>query len=133
MKDLFLKQHDVRSIIPNIESDLCKFDKVILMNSSSELLHGSLGTLMRILCENYSSKKILILLRDVEDGVKRNISVRRITEDEEFLLLRLYRMYEFSDKFSAIGYNMHCGTIMNYVKRGKLSLEKAFEALMRSR
>lgn len=71
----------------------------------------------------------MLLLSAVPPAEKSGFTYGRITEEEQEQLLRLYHMYEFSDKFSVIGEEGAYGGLSRLVETGVISMEEAAEAL----
>lgn len=114
--------------IETIIRDIEKFDMVLLLgDSENKKLLKTYGE--AVLRE--SPKHILILSsEDLSDFSCGRHEYRRILKEEEMLLKRLYSLYDFSNRFQLISDNTQCGSLMNYVKTGIMTMEEVFRVLL---
>lgn len=73
----------------------------------------------------------------VDDGFQwKELSLSKVKDRPEICVvtdsdyLKLYRMYEFSDKFIVLSESEQYGSIWNYVRLGMISAEDALEQVL---
>ena len=72
-----------------------------------------------------NQKKIVILCTGKKCYLNNSICTYRIMDFQELEeLRRLYYLYDFSNKFVAFSKTQICGSVLNYVKEGILSIEE---------
>ena len=111
-----------------LEKDLEEFDKIILVDEhrvKQEFLEAFYESeALTAVC-----KKILIL-SGTEDKRKGNIVWRHITESEVQDIIKLYRMYEFSNRIVLLSWENAFGGLENLVNTGVLTQEEAITAFL---
>lgn len=114
---------DIRTtILPEIEEDLERFDRILLITDMG------IGAFPAVV----DAKNILILSTgtiSVENDSQ--VTCRQITMEQQAELLKIYHMYEFSDRFRVVSRDSRFGSIWNYVDTGMLTEQEALEALVR--
>ena len=116
--------------IERLQKDLEKFDRIFLFSRKSS--PNVRGEFCKSRALRETTKKILILsCADISDVKCKNCEFRRISGEERDTLEQLYRTYEFSNRFQVISDGLQCGSLMNYVKTGLITMEEFFEALLR--
>lgn len=119
---------DKNEAIHRLEKDLEEFDRIILMDvqpgnrQDAELFYTS-ETLQA------SSEKILILCGGVDER-QGNVTRRYTGESELSELLKIYRMYEFSNRVSVFSQDEGFGGLHNFVQTGVLTAEEAITAFL---
>lgn len=114
--------------VEDISRDLEKFDRILLLsgNKSEELLKTFFES--DVLRER--NRKILILSTlnrlDTQNGT---CEYHRISKEEQEILISLYNMYDFSDRFLLISDNPQYGSLLNYVKTGIMTMEEVFRVV----
>ena len=120
MKEFVMKKRS--SILMEIEKDLERFDRILLI---TDMCVGSFPVGM-------NAKNILILsVGTVSLGSAPQIAYRQITAEQQSELLKVYHMYEFSDRFRVVSRDSRFGSIWNYVDAGILTEREALEAIAR--
>lgn len=87
--------------------------------------------LMKLLCigsKRQNNRKIEIW--HSLDSEKKSGHVRYISRYEMEEILDMYRLYDFSDKFTVISESSQFGSLFNYLKTGVLTKEEMAEALL---
>lgn len=126
---------DKNEAIHRLEKDLEEFDRIILMDvqpgnrQDAELFYTS-ETLQA------SGQRILILSgaedrqRDEMTGRQTTVTWRYTGESELSELLKIYRMYEFSNRVSVFSQDDGFGGLHNFVQTGVLTAEEAITAFL---
>lgn len=113
---------EIGSILTEIEKDLERFDRVILITDMDVMPFPA----------DMDVKNILILsVNAVPLESNSQITYRQITADQQAELLKIYHMYEFSDRFRVVSRDDQFGSIWNYVDTGIMTEQEALEALVR--
>lgn len=116
-------------LLTALESNLNKYDRIILIINDSIGENNLFSEFINSEAIKKSTKKIMIM--SSEDGKEsENYAYYRLSEVEEEQLVKLYLMYEFSDRFQILSYDSNFGNIFNYVKTGIMTAEEAFEAIL---
>ena len=111
-----------RDILSQTEKDLEQFDRILLIKDTCEMPFPAAMDV----------KNILILSSgEIPLDSNRRIAYRKITAEQQAELLRIYHMYEFSDRFRVVSWDSRFGSIWNYVDAGILTEQEALEALVR--
>ena len=80
---------------------------------------------------NLENRKILILSTKLPNIKEKQVIFEQIDEGRAKELYTLYHTYEFADNFTLLERNSTFATIFNYVQTGILTLEEAWQALLR--
>lgn len=105
-----------------IEKDLERYDRILLLTNTWT---GPFPTIT-------GAKNILVLsVSTISLESNPQITYRQITTQQQAELLKIYRMYEFSDRFRVVSRDSQFGGIWNYVDAGILTEQEAFEAIVR--
>ncbi len=62
------------------------------------------------------------------DGISDSDKIKKKSSEQICEILKLYRLYDFSDRLFVISENPQYGNLFNYVKNGVLSSEELVEA-----
>ena len=110
------------NILAEVEKDLERFDRMLLItNMCITSFPAAVDT-----------KNILILsVSEIPLDNNLQIAYRQITKEQETELLKVYHMYEFSDRFRVVSRDSRFGSIWNYVDAGILTEQEALEAIAR--
>ncbi|MCI9143519.1 MAG: hypothetical protein HFH87_13055 [Lachnospiraceae bacterium] len=111
-----------------MEKCLEEFDTVILVDG-----HGMKFEALEELYGAEALKKTrsrILILAETKDQRKGGIIRRHASTCEMQELLRLYRMYEFSDRVALFSQEDNFGGLHNYVKTGVFTLEEAVSAFL---
>ena len=111
-----------------LEKCLEEFDKVILVDGygmKPEALEELYGAEAFI-----ESQSRILILSEARDQKKGSITRRHIPACEMKELLRLHRMYEFSDRIVLFTQEDNFGGLHNYVKTGVLTVDEAISAFL---
>ena len=87
--------------------------------------------LMKLLCigsKKQNNRKIEIW--HSLDSEMKSGHIRYISRYEMEEILDMYRLYDFSDKFTVISESSQFGSLFNYLKTGVLTKEEMAEALL---
>lgn len=112
-----------------LEKDLEQYDRVILL-ADDETGNFFAEQLKKWDFLQGRRKRVLLLSVHVRDKEVGKVCARKIGKETEAELLRLYDLYEFSDRFLVLRDEKHCGTIWNYVKGGLLTSAEAVNAIL---
>ena len=109
---------------------ICKLEEMINNGKRVLVFDCDDEMLLRLSCEyledrDISKCEIWYCMKGVE-----NCSARLITRKQMDDVLKIYRMYDFSDKVSVISNSIQYGSMFNYVKNGILSKKEMVEALL---
>lgn len=109
-------------ILMEIEKDLERFDRILLI---ADMCAGSFPVIT-------DAKNILVLsVGTISPDNSLQIAYRQITIEQQAELLKVYHMYEFSDRFRVVSRDSRFGSIWNYVDAGILTEREALEAIAR--
>lgn len=109
-------------ILAEIEKDLERFGRILLITDMCEEAFPA----------GMDAKNILVLSTGtIPSESSLQITYRQITIEQQAELLKVYHMYEFSDRFRVISRDSRFGSIWNYVDAGILTEQEALEALVR--
>lgn len=130
MKTILPDIRNKNGIIKKLEENLDSFERVFLINDECiEQLD-----LMKFIVNYLSGKehfgRILLMSSTDSEINNRNISIQKISKEDEQMIMALYRLYDFSDRFSVIDRNIHNGDLFNYVEKGVLTFDEAVEAML---
>lgn len=105
-----------------IEKDLEQYDRILLLtNIWTDPFPTITGT-----------QNILVLsVSTVSLEGNPQITYRQISMEQQTELLKMYHMYEFSDRFRVVSRDSQFGSIWNYVDAGILTEQEALEAIVR--
>ena len=111
-----------------LEKDLEEFDRIILVDEQ-RVKQEFLDAFYESEDLAAACRKILIL-SGAEDKRKGNIVWRHITESEMQDMIKLYHMYEFSNRISLLSWENAFGGLDNLVNTGVLTKEEAIKAFL---
>ncbi|MCR5789323.1 MAG: hypothetical protein K6G83_05475 [Lachnospiraceae bacterium] len=114
-------------ILTVLEEDLLQYDRVYLLGEGIDF-----GKLAR--AADRSEKKMIFYFPEnlcAEEEVSCFPAYRRISPEQENVILNLYRMYEFTDNFHLLDADSrNYGNLLNYMESGVLTAEEVYEALL---
>ncbi|MCX4351283.1 MAG: hypothetical protein OSJ60_06560 [Lachnospiraceae bacterium] len=117
------------SEIKKWEKYLEEYSSIIIFDDRNEDISKYKLAFLESKLEACVQRQILIMgLKDDVFASKKEYQV--ITEQEYNLILRLYRMYEFTDKLRVIAPSPQFGSMFNYLSTGIITQEEYFEALL---
>ena len=121
-----------RKRLEELERDIEKYDKIILIWEKGEAAKGWLEAFYKSETIKHTERKILVLsVVDMQEQQKgRNVCFRPVTETEAKELCHLHHMYEFSDRFLTIPETDTYGGLFNFVETGLLQIDEVWEALL---
>ena len=121
-----------RKRLEELERDIEKYDKIILIWEKGEAAKGWLEAFYKSETIKHTERKILVLsVVDMQEQQKgRNVCFRPVTETEAKELCHLHHMYEFSDRFQLLTQERCFGGILNFVEEGILTKEEALRAIL---
>lgn len=126
IKDIDMLDANVdKNFINKIETILKENDKIFLIDCSIELEKKFLEFIM----SNEVDKKIFIV-SDNNIYKSNKFENSSFTEYEKELLIKLYFMYEFTNKICLISDNNLYGNLFNYVDNNLLNYEEAFALIL---
>lgn len=114
---------DLRTtILMEVEKDLERFDRILLITDMCIIPFPAI----------MNAKNILVLsVRTIPSESNLRITYRQITTEQQTELLKIYHVYEFSDRFRVVSRSGQFGSIWNYVDAGILTEQEALEAIAR--
>lgn len=112
--------------IDNIDRDLKNFQLILVLIVDKYEIEK---LMIRLKNPNVKTKKILILSNVDISFTDSFYAYRRISDGERDTIMRIYYMYDFSDRFQIISDNPQYGGLLNYVKTGLMTWEDIFEIL----
>ena len=110
------------SIINDLESELCIYDKIIIVDKENELAFK----IIKYIAEHGGINRIKLFLLKENKFLNKNL-YRILTKSEMTTILAVYRMYEFSNRVTIISENDTYGHLFNYVETGILTEEEAIK------
>ena len=108
------------NILTEVEKDLERFDRILLITNMCIISFPAVVNVTNIL---------ILSVNEIPLDNNLLIAYRQITKEQETELLRMYRMYEFSDRFRVVSRDSRFGSIWNYVDAGILTEQEALEAI----
>lgn len=114
-------------ILTQLQEDLKKHGRILLLSSSLktvDLFQEKLAAYLKN--GNQCDPHLLLLAWEGFPLPESGIAVRMISKQEENMLTALYRMYDFSDRFSVWSDDGQYGTILNYVRSGLITWDEVF-------
>ena len=115
--------------IAMLKKDLEAFDKIILMDVRPE--KRQLAELFYESEALQATREKILILSGGEEMRRDNVIWRHATESVMNDLLKIYHMYEFSNRFSLFSQEDGFGGLYNLVKTGILTEEEAITAFLR--
>lgn len=105
----------------SLKADLINFKQVVLLDYKNLNLD--------FLCSKVGSTELIFYIPCyiMSESHQDNIRILKKTESEE--LIKLYHLYEFSDKFRLLSNNENYGGIINLLNTGVLTEDEMYEAL----
>ena len=120
-----------RNLLEELERDIEKYDKIILIGERGERARRWLEAFYQSETVRHTERKILMLsVMNVHELSKSNVCVQSVSEAEARELCRLHHMYEFSDRFVTIPETKAYGGLFNFVDTGLLQMDEVWEALL---
>lgn len=126
--------------IENLEAQIEKYDKVFLLDGDRDFQKKLCFLFTNSQAIKSLEKKVLVLYTEEisdEKAVSESqtleqfwIDLFQIKESEYRDLLRLYYMYEFSDRFQVLSISSQYGSLFNYVDTEILDMEEVFQVLL---
>jgi len=114
------------TIILELEQDIRRYGKVLVFLPNCNPLF------VKNFCESdilANTENVRIYMSETSySGVKENVRIISLVEIEE--ILKLYHMYEFSNRLQIIGKNKQYGSLLNYLDTGILTETEVFEAIL---
>lgn len=109
---------------------ICKLEKAIVSGKRIILFNCDNNTILNTILNKIEVDKI----ENVEIWVKKEYYskskiVKVITDEEIFDLLKLYKMYEFSNRFYVVSDSEQYGNVFNYIRNGIITEEEMADAL----
>ena len=115
--------------IKKLEKYLEEYSSIIIFDDRNEEIRKYKLSFFEREMELSDQKKIMVMgLKDDVTADKWGYKI--ITEQEYNFILRLYRMYEFTDKLRTVSYFLQFGSMINYLSTGIITEEEYFEALL---
>lgn len=111
-----------------LENWLVFYDRIFLIPGEDGKVGAFASGILHAGAGKVEEGRVLILSAALTEAVT-GFTYKQITEEEQEQLLQLYRMYEFSDRFSIISRESTYGSLFNLVEAGLLDMEEAAEAL----
>lgn len=132
----------------SLEKALAKYDRIILIDGRymgdrsvhvEDAMEQFKNLLQELTAMREIEKRILILMAgDKEEshswnrGIDfSNIVWLSVTEDEMSAALKLYHLYEFSNRILVISSSTCTGSLLNYASTGVLTVKEALDAFLR--
>lgn len=129
-------QKNKMQYLENLKSDLQKYDKIFLVLGEEKTVPPFLTAFCSVILAE-SKEKVLVLSAFHMENEEEYLAIfRKITGKDALNLSRLYRMYEFSDRFfilspdKTFGGIFKFGGIFNFLETGLLDRGEVFRALL---
>ena len=117
-------------IIKKLEENLDSFERVFLINDECIKQPGLTEFVVDHLRSKEQFGRILLMSTTASEGDNGTISIQRISKADEQVIMSLYRLYDFSDRFSVIDRSIHNGDLFNYIEKGLITFDEAVEAIL---
>lgn len=121
-----MRKSKMHKTIDNIDKDLKNFQLILVLIVDKYEIEK---LMIRLKNPKIKTKKILILSNVDISFTDSFYTYRRISDEERDTIMRIYYMYDFSDRFQIISDNPQYGGLLNYVKTGFMTWEDIFEIL----
>ena len=120
---------DITSCVASVSKWLEKYDRVFLVKDGDDCCENLTALFCEFLYSCEKKENILVLSSTLP---LRFFSVNAIKIDSlmEEKIIKLFHLYSFSDKFQLLAESDNQGSIFNFVRRGQLSMENVFLALV---
>ena len=107
-----------KELLEQLESDLEMFDLIFLVRTDKERTEDLVTDFCTSKAVRNTDKKLLLLSSSKwrQHLREKSCTYRRITEAETRILLKLYSMYEFSDRFRVFPGFAVCGSLFEFFK-----------------
>lgn len=119
----------LKRIIKQMETDLTVYDQILLVKNDTDEDMKLAESFLAFAVSWQTNKKVLIL-SPVDFSECSGVLYRKISKEEENSILKMYNMYEFSNRISVISHNGHFGSLLNYFETGVLTLKEMFRAML---
>lgn len=114
-----------------LQENLEKYGRILLLSSSLKNVDLFQKKLTAYLKDgNKCDPGLLLLVWEGFSLPESGIAVKMISEQEEDMLTTLYRVYDFSDRFSVWSDEGQYGMILNYVRSGILTWDETFRSML---
>lgn len=115
-------------LLRQLEEWLAVYDHIFLVPDKMVEEDISVSGILRAGAGKTGDRKFLLLSASlITESV--GFTYRQLMEEEQEQFLRLYHMYEFSDRFSVISWENAYGGLFHLVETGLLSMDEAAQAL----
>lgn len=114
----------------DLEMVINSYDRIVLVVDGEGITEGLTHRVTEYLVKKDITKRILLISRHGKDHTCGRAEIRQISEEYEESLLSIYRMYDFSDRFFVLMYDARYGSVLNYVKNGKMTWDEALDAVL---
>ncbi len=115
-------------LLRQLEEWLAVYDHIFLVPDKTVEEDISVSGILRAGAGKTGDRKFLLLSASlITESV--GFTYRQLMEEEQEQFLRLYYMYEFSDRFSVISRESAYGGLFHLVETGLLSMDEAAQAL----
>ncbi len=115
--------------IEKLEKYLEEYSLIIIFDDRNEEISRYKLAFFESKPESCNQKKVMVMgLKDDVTADKKGYKI--ITEQEYNIILRLYRMYEFTDRLRIVDFSFQYGSMLNYLSNDMISQEEYFEALL---
>lgn len=117
--------------ISQLMKDLTIYNRIFCTENKFALLLEELKYFSKYDKSHSDEKKPLISHTLKALSLQSDVCVRSVDLGQFMFIKKLYHTYQFSDRFQVISDETMYGTIFNYVDTGILTMEEAFDALLR--
>ena len=118
-------------LVLKMEEYIEEYDKIILLKENKI---SNIQLSQAFCCSNILKKidkKVLLLSVSVlEEPKAESVVVKQITENECQNIMKLYSIYDFSDRFLILSTDNSYGDLFNFAKTGLITMEEAFQAFL---
>lgn len=130
MERVKLVQKNKMQYLENLKSDLQKYDKIFLVLGEEKTVLPFLTAFCSVILAESKEKVLVLSVFHMENEEEYLAIFRKITGKDALNLSRLYRMYEFSDRFFILSPDKTFGGIFNFLETGLLDRGEVFRALL---
>lgn len=128
-KNLINFQSDYSGIVEMINQWLFKYDRIIIVNA----VIGEYPLLQKVLDYNgdINHKYAIVFLCNTESKYKEKTNLIALNQNDIDKLLKLYYMYEFTDRICVIDQRTTFGSLDNLCKSRLLNIEELMQYLFK--
>ena len=125
-------------MINELKEYIEKYDKIIIWHIPSVPMWQLFKCFYRLMIENDYQNILCIYTTDLDyedereilSDFNQRIIVKKLEKQQMNEVMKIYHMYEFTDKMHIVSENLQYPSILNYLTTGMLTDEEFYKALL---